>query len=100
MANKGWFSSCPAESALRLLGKALKRSGVVHRQIGQDLAIQFDSTHLKPMDELVIAHSVQLGGGADTHDPERAVLALSLLASRVGELEPAFNSFFCGPVEF
>src|ERR1700730_1821013 len=59
----------PAESAIRLLGEALKRSGIIHRQVGQDLAIQFHSALLEPVDELVVAHPVQFGSGADAHDP-------------------------------
>src|ERR1700693_1064900 len=89
-----------AESALRLLGEALKRAGIVHRQVGQDLAIQFDSAFFEPVYELVIAHSVQFGGGADAHNPERGVLPLLLFASGVGKLEPALYRFFGGPVEF
>src|SRR6266567_6419843 len=93
MLNAGFLRG-PAESALRLLGEALKRAGIVYRQVGQDLAIQFHAALLEPVNELVVAHPVQLGGGADAHDPERAGLPLSLLASGVGELESAFDRFF------
>src|ERR671923_1363887 len=81
----------PAESAPRLLGEAFKGAGIAHCQVGQDLAVQFDSALLQPVDELAIAHPVELGGGADAHDPQRTVLALLLAASSVGKLQPAFD---------
>jgi len=37
-----------------------------------------------------------LGGGADADDPQRAVLALLLLAAGIGELQPALNRFLGG----
>src|SRR5882672_11528047 len=95
-----WFLRCPAESALRLLGEALKPAGIVHRQVGQDLAIQLHAAFLEAVNELVVAHPVQFGGGADAHNPERAVLPLFLFASGVSELEPALHRFFGGSVEF
>ena len=52
------------------------------------------------MDELVVAHPIQLGGGANADDPQRAVLAFFLLASGVGELQTAFDRFLGGAVEF
>ena len=90
----------PRRERLRLLGEAFKCAGIVHRQVGQDLAIQFHSALFEPVDELVVAHPVQFGGGADADDPERAILALLLFASGVGELQAAFDRFFGGPVEF
>src|SRR3982074_903116 len=90
----------PADGALRLLGEALKSARIPYRQIGENLAVQFDPRHFEPVDELVIAHPIQFGGGADAHDPQRAVLPLALLASGVGELEAALDSFFRRTVEF
>src|ERR1700719_2595177 len=95
-----WFLRGLAESALSLLGKALKRAGIIYREVGQNLAIQFDSAFFETVDELVVAHPVQFGGGADAHNPERAVLPLFLFASGVGKLEPALYRFFGRPVEF
>jgi len=53
MLNAGFLRG-PAESALRLLGEALKRSWIVYREIGQDLAIQFNAALLQAVDELVV----------------------------------------------
>src|SRR5262249_31758860 len=89
----------PAESALRLLGEALKGSGIVHRQISQDLAVELHARRLQSMDELVVAHAVQLGGRADAHDPQRTELTLFLAASGVSELQPALHGLFRRPVQ-
>src|SRR5579863_9411006 len=91
---------CPAESALRLLGEALKRGCISDRQVGKDLAIQFHASLLETMNELVVAHSVQLGSGADAYDPQRAVLPLAPLASGICELQAALDGLFSRPVQF
>src|SRR6185312_5820122 len=60
---------------------------------------EFDSGGLEAVDELRVADAVELGGGVDAHDPERAILALFLLAARVGELHAALDGFLGGLVE-
>src|SRR5262249_24901546 len=51
------------------------------------------------MDELVVAHAVQLGSGADAHDPQRPVLALFLAASGISELQAALHRLLRRPVQ-
>ena len=97
---KAGFLRCPAESAPSLLGEALKGCGVPYREIREDLAIQFDSGFFQAVDERVIAHSIQLGGGANAYDPQRSILPLALFASTVGELQAAFDRLFGRPVQF
>src|SRR5580698_3545638 len=99
MLNAGLELRRPAESAPRLLGEALKRGSVLNRQVGENLAIQFDSCFLQAVDECVVAHPIQLGGGPDAYDPQRAKLPLALLAPAVGELQAALDGFFSRPVE-
>src|SRR5712671_3563184 len=94
------FLRGPADGALRLLGEAFKSARILYRQVGQNLAVEFHSSHFQAVDELVVAHPIQFGGGADAHDPQRAILPLALLASGVGELEAALDGFFRGAVEF
>src|ERR1035438_9402654 len=84
---------------LCLLRQMRKSSRIVYRQLSQDLAIEFDAGFLQSADELVIVHSVQAGAGADAHDPQRAVLALFLLAAGIGKLQPALDGFFCRTVK-
>ena len=89
-----------AQGALRLLGEALKGGGVVDRQISQNLAVELNARALQSVDELAVAHAVQLGSGADADNPQRAVLALLLLASGVGEPQAAFHGLFRRAVQF
>src|SRR4051794_41630919 len=74
------------QCALGLGRQAGKSRRIIHRQVGQNLAVEFYSSFLQPMNELVVAHSIQLGSGADAHDPHRAELPLALLASGIGKL--------------
>src|SRR5258708_39461384 len=94
------FLRGPADGALRLLGEALKSARISYRQVGQNLAVEFDAGYLQTVDELVIAHPIQFGGSADAHDPQRAILPLALFASGVGELKAALDGFFRRTVEF
>ena len=80
---------------MRLFAQRRKPGGIVDRQIGQDLAIQFDAGLLQSIDELAVADTVQLGGGADAHNPDRTELALLLLAAALGELQSTFYGLFC-----
>ena len=61
--------------------------------VGQDFAIELIAGLLEAADELRVACAVQLGGGGDAHDPERAKLTLLLAAAGVGELESALDGF-------
>src|SRR4029077_285850 len=88
------------QRALGLLREILKCGRVFYCQVRENLAIEFNAGLLQAVDELRIAQGVGLGRGADTHDPQRAVLAFALLAARVGELQSALDGFFGGAVEF
>src|SRR6185437_8329285 len=72
---------------------------VVHRDIGQHLAVQFHAGFFQAADELVITDAVQLGGSADAHNPDGTILALFLFTAAVGELQPALNRLFGGAIE-
>src|SRR5579883_1247916 len=91
MSNEPMAGLLRSEGAFGLLGEAFKRGLVFDGQVGEDLAIEFDAGFLEAVD---------LGGGADADDPERAELALALLATGVSELEPALDGLFGGAVEF
>src|ERR1700678_4470823 len=78
----------------------MSKSGrIFHRQIRQDLAVQFDAGLLQSADELVVVQPVQAGGGANAHDPDRPVLALLLFAAGIGKLQSALDGFFRGAVK-
>src|SRR5579871_2012902 len=71
----------------------------MHGDVGQNLAIQFHAGFLEPVNELRVAGAVQLAGSRDAHDPQRAELALLLLAAGVGKLEAALDGFLGSLVE-
>src|SRR5437667_12590157 len=89
---------CP-QRALCLLRQALKPRRIFHGELGQDLAVEFDSALFQAADKSAVAEAVLLGGGTDAHDPDGAELALLLLASGVGKLEGALHRLFGGAVE-
>src|SRR3954467_4032729 len=90
----------PFNSALRLLGEALKGGGAFARGVTQELGVGPHPRRLKAVDELVVAHAVQLGRGADADNPQRAILTLLLLASGIGELQATIDGFFRRTVKF
>src|SRR5438477_5954796 len=90
----------PAESALRLLGEALKSGWIFDCDVCQDLAVEFDAGFFQTVDERAVAHIVQFRGGSDADDPQRAVLALALFPAGVGELQSAVYGLFGRTVEF
>src|SRR5271170_5945224 len=82
-----------AEGGLSLLHECGEAGSVIYSDVRQHLAVELDSGGLKTVDELRVADVVDLGRGIDAHDPERAVLALLLFASAVGELQSALDGF-------
>src|SRR6185437_2933580 len=87
------------QRCLGLLDEGGEACRVVHGNVGQDFAVELDSGCLEAVDELRVADAVDFSGGIDAHDPERAVLALLLLASAVSELHAALDGFLGGLVE-
>src|ERR671923_1636429 len=89
----------PAESALRLLGEALKGAGIIDGQISKNFAIQLHATLLQTVDELAVAQPVLLGCSPNTYDPQRAELAFFLAAAGVGKFQPTLDRFFGRAIE-
>src|SRR5437764_1306142 len=87
------------ERSLRLRCQAAKGRRIRHCQISEDLSIQLHAALLEAIDELTVAQAIQLGGRADAHDPDGAVLPLFLLAPGVGELQAALDGLFRRPVQ-
>jgi hypothetical protein len=88
------------QCSLGLLDEAFKGAGIVDRQVGKDLAIQFYAAFFQPVDELAVTHPIHFGSCGDAHDPQGAVLALFLFAAGVCEFEAALDRFFGGAVQF
>src|SRR4051812_2481651 len=91
---------CLRQRGLGLFGEGAKARSVMNGEIGKDLAVEFDTGLLESAHELAVAKAISVGTGADADDPERAVLALFLAASGVGELQCALNRLFCRSVQF
>src|SRR5580658_8801670 len=87
------------ERGLSLLGKGCEAGGVVGGDVGEDLAVEANTSLLEAVDEGRVAQAIQLGRGADAHDPQRAELPLLLLAADVGELETALDGFLSCLIE-
>src|SRR5215468_3634639 len=80
----------------RFVGERCKRRGIVHREVGQNLSIDFDAGQLEAVHERVVVHVVLVRAGVDARDPETAEVALLVLAIAVRVLPPAFDGLFGG----
>jgi hypothetical protein len=78
---------------------AAKASGSF-TEIGKDLTIEIDSRLLQPMNQVAIGNAIQLGSGADAHNPQTAKVALANATVTHGVLQRLLNGFFCGPMQF
>src|SRR3989344_1036197 len=64
----------------RRLGFARERGkslAVMHRDIGQHLAVDTDLGLLKPVHEPAVAHAALTRGGVDAYDPQRSEVTLA-----------------------
>src|SRR5690606_14708165 len=68
------------------LGELLERAGVVHGQVGQNLAINLDRLGPQRMNEARVAHTIGLTSRIDTLDPQATHIALAEFAADVGVL--------------
>src|SRR5689334_2008973 len=91
LAGSEWLRG--GHGGLSLLGQRRKACCVLHCDVSQDLAVEFDAGYLEPVHELAVADAVQLGSGADADDPDGAILALLLLAAGISKLESALYGF-------
>lgn len=73
------------------LGEDVRMFQGDHRE---DLAVELDVRFLQSIDELGVAHPVFAGGGVKAHRPERAEIALLLLAATVSVYAGFQNSGF------
>src|SRR5215469_12333232 len=80
--------------------QSAKTSRVVDCDISKNFAVQFDPGLFQAADKPVVADAVLLGGCADAHNPDGAILTLFQAAARVGKLETAFHGFFGSTIEF
>src|SRR3954469_8345483 len=74
-------------SLRRLIHQSLERSGLVDRQIGQDLAVHNDPGAGEPGDKSAVGQAMLAHGGADALDPEGAEVTLALFAADIVVLQ-------------
>ena len=79
---------------LGLLKDGVKRSFVVDRDIGEDLAIDFDVGRNQSFDEAAVSESAATGGSADTLDPETTELTFALFTVAVFVLTRLVDGVF------
>src|ERR1017187_6529577 len=82
---------CGGERGLGRPSQRGKAGGIVGCDVREDLAIQRIAGQLEPVDEGRVAYAVGVAGRVDADDPQRAKLALLLLAPGVGKLQAAFD---------
>ena len=71
-----------AESGLGLLGDRAESGHVVHGEIRQHLAVDFDAGLHQAVDDAAVAQAVDARRGIDARDPQGAELALLLRGGR------------------
>src|SRR5215475_4345508 len=70
----------------RLIHQSLEGVGLVHGEIGEDLAVNLDPGLGEPADKSAVGQAVETAARVDALDPERAEIALLLLAPDIGVL--------------
>src|SRR5713226_2093498 len=92
------------EPSLRLGGQGVlgrrrelrKRSGILHGEVGQNFAVEFDAARLQTVHELAVGKAAQTRRGADALNPQLAELPLAVAAVAIGEPFGAPHGFLGG----
>ena len=71
----------------------------MQRDIRQNLAVQIDAGGLQAVHELAVGNAGFAAGRIDADNPERAVVALLVLAADIGELQAALDGLLGCAVE-
>ncbi len=75
-----------------LVDNRLESGGVVEGEVGQDLAVDLDTSLVDEAHELGVRKVLHAGGGVDTLDPQSAEVALLILAVAVSVSQTLFPS--------
>lgn len=72
----------------------LESLGVVHCQVGENLAVHLDTLSVALTHKLGIGQTVHTSGSVDTLNPQATVVPLLLFAVAIGELQTFLDSIF------
>ena len=72
-----------ASGVLGLLDDGLECFGLVHSQVGKDLAVDLDASLVDGTHQLRVAHAFETSGSVDTLNPQGAEVALLVLTIAV-----------------
>jgi len=72
---------------------------VFHRDVSENLAVEFDSGRFEAVNQLAVSEAVQAGSRADALNPEAAILALLDAAIAEGVTIRAIRGFLRGLVQ-
>src|SRR5262245_45615404 len=72
------------ERVLGLLHERAERRGIVDRQVGEHLAVEFDAGDLQPVHESGVRDAVRADAGVDPGDPQAAELRLAVAPVPIG----------------
>src|SRR5262245_21505092 len=86
-----------AQRGARLVDERRKRRGIVDREVGENLSIDFDAGELEAVHERVVVHVVLVSTGVDAGDPETAEVTLLVLAIAVRVFPTAFDGLLGRP---
>ena len=70
-----------------------------HGEVGEHLAVDFNTGKLQAIDQTGIGQAVDAGTSVDTLDPQAAESALAELAALLSVMKGTFNSFTSGTVQ-
>ena len=74
------------------LYNGLESGGIVHGEVGKDLAVDFDTVLMESAHKLRVGKAFQAGSSIDTLNPEGAEVALLIAAVAIGVGQTFFPS--------
>src|SRR4030095_16463549 len=85
------------QGSARLGNDRLEGVALVHRDVGQDLAVEIDAGELEAVHELAVGQAFGADRGVDALDPQGAEAALLHLAVAIGILPGLLDRLAGGP---
>ena len=83
----------------RFFDKREESGGIVHRDVGKNLAVQFNTRALQTIDEFAVRDFGSAASGIDAHDPQRPEIALLQPAADVSLAQRFLDSFLGCPIQ-